>query len=192
MRIEDIQKICVIGAGSMGCQIAWSAALAGYRVSCTDVSLEMLYHAKAFAESYFPARVTKGKLTQEQVNAAKENISFTQNLEEAAADSDFAIESVIEKIDIKRKIFAELDRITQPHAILVTNSSFIVSSKIASATKRPEKICNMHFFNPVLKMNIVEVVQGPHTSAETAELTLGVCEKMGKQGILLKKKSMVF
>lgn len=186
MKIEDIKKICVIGAGSMGHQIAFSAALAGYRVSCTDISLETLKRAEAFARSYFPERVAKGKLRQEQVDLAMTNISFTPSVEEAAGDADFVIESAIEKISIKRMIFAELDRITPPHAILVTNSSFIVSSKFADVTTRPDKICNMHFFNPPLKMNIVEVVQGPHTSLETAQLTMDLCERMGKIGIWLK------
>src|SRR5665647_286127 len=172
----------------MGHQIALSAALAGYQVSCTDISQEMLNNAEAFARTYLPERVAKGKLTQEQANQAMMNISFTQNLEEAAGDVDFVIEAAVEKMDIKRKLFADLDRITPPHAILATNSSFIVSSKIADATKRPDKVINMHFFNPALVMKLVEVVQGPHTSTETAQVTMDLCKKMGKSGAWLKKE----
>ena len=188
MKIDDIKKICVIGAGNMGHQIALSAALAGYQVSCTDISLDMLNKAEEFARKYLPERVAKGKLTQEQADLALTNISFTQNLEEAAGDADFVIEAAVEKINVKRKLFADLDRITPPHAILATNSSFIVSSKIADATKRPDKVCNMHFFNPALVMKLVEVVQGPHTSTETAQITMDLCEKMGKNGVWLKKE----
>lgn len=188
MKIDDIKKICVIGAGNMGHQIALSAALAGYQVSCTDISLDMLNKAEEFARKYLPERVAKGKLRQEQADLALTNISFTQNLEEAAGDADFVIEAAVEKINVKRKLFADLDRITPPHAILATNSSFIVSSKIADATKRPDKVCNMHFFNPALVMKLVEVVQGPHTSTETAQITMDLCEKMGKNGAWLKKE----
>ncbi|AFQ42902.1 3-hydroxyacyl-CoA dehydrogenase family protein [Desulfosporosinus meridiei] len=188
MRIEDVKKICVIGAGNMGHQIALSAALAGFKVSCTDISLQMLEKAEEFARTYLPERVSKGKLTQQMADQGLSNISFTQSLEEAAGDADFVIEAAVEMINVKRKLFADLDRITPPQAILATNSSFIVSSKIADATKRPDKVCNMHFFNPALVMKLVEVVQGPHTSTETAQLTMDLCEKMGKNGVLLKKE----
>jgi len=188
INIEDIKKICVVGAGNMGHQIALSAALAGYKVSCTDISQEMLSKAENFARTYLPERVAKGKMTQEQADLGLANISFTQNLEEAAGDADFVIEAAVEKIEIKRKLFADLDRIAPGHAILATNSSFIVSSKIADATQRPDKVCNMHFFNPALVMKLVEVVQGPHTSTETAQVTMDLCEKMGKSGAWLKKE----
>lgn len=188
MKVDDIKKICVIGAGNMGHQIALCAALAGYQVACTDISQEMLNKAEDFARNYLPERVAKGKLTQEQADEAIVNLHFTQNLEDAAGDADFVIEAAIEKIDIKRKLFADLDRITPPHAILATNSSFIVSSKVADATKRPEKVCNMHFFNPALVMKLVEVVQGPHTSPETAQITMDLCTKLDKSGVWLKKE----
>lgn len=188
MKLEDIKKICVVGAGNMGHQIAVSAALAGYKVSCTDISQEMLDKAAEFARTYLPERVAKGKLTQEKADAALANLSFTASLEEAAGDADFVIEAAVEKIDIKRKLFADLDRIAPPHAILATNSSYIVSSQIADATKRPEKVCNMHFFNPALVMKLVEVVQGPHTAPETAQVTFDLCKQMGKIPVLLKKE----
>ncbi len=136
MKVEDIKKICVVGAGNMGHQIALSAALAGYKVSCTDISLETLGKAENFACAYLPERVAKGKMTQERADLGRVNLSFTQNLEDAAGDADFVIEAAVEKIDIKRKLFADLDRIAPPHAILATNSSFIVSSKIVDETFR--------------------------------------------------------
>lgn len=184
----SVEKICVIGAGNMGHQIAVCAALAGYKVTCTDIDQEMLNKAEGFVQTYLPERVAKGKLTQTQADQAMAHLNFTKSLEEAAGEVDFVIEAAVEKIDIKRKLFADLERITPPHAILATNSSYIVSSKIADATKRPDKVCNMHFFNPALVMKLVEVVQGPHTSAETAQVTMDICEKMGKIGILLKKE----
>lgn len=188
MKVEDIKKICVIGAGNMGHQIALCAALAGYQVSCTDISQEMLDKAEGFARKYLPERVAKGKMKQEQADQALANLSFTQSLEEAAGDTDFVIEAAVEKMNIKRKLFADLDRIAPPHAILATNSSFIVSSQVADATKRSDKVCNMHFFNPALVMKLVEVVQGAHTSPETAQVTMDLAAKLGKTGVLLKKE----
>ncbi|MBP1762665.1 MAG: 3-hydroxyacyl-CoA dehydrogenase [Firmicutes bacterium] len=188
MKVEDIKKICVIGAGNMGHQIAVCGALAGYIVSCTDISQDMLNKAETFAKTYLPERVTKGKLSQEQADAALEKLSYTTDLAAAVGDADFVIEAAVEKIDIKRKLFADLDRLAPSHAILATNSSFIVSSQVADATKRPDKICNMHFFNPALVMKLVEVVQGAHTSAETAQVTMDLAAKLGKTGILLKKE----
>lgn len=188
MKVEDIKKICVIGAGNMGHQIALCATLAGYHVSCTDISQEMLDKAEGFARKYLPERVAKGKMKQEQADQALANLSFTQSLEEAAGDTDFVIEAAVEKMNIKRKLFADLDRIAPPHAILATNSSFIVSSQVADATKRSDKVCNMHFFNPALVMKLVEVVQGAHTSPETAQVTMDLAAKLGKTGVLLKKE----
>lgn len=188
MKVEDIKKICVIGAGSMGHQISLCAALAGYEVTCTDISQEMLSKAEGFARTYLPERVAKGKLKLEQADQVLTNLSFTTNLEEAAGDADFVIEAAVEKMAIKRKLFADLDRITPSHAILTTNSSFIVSSQVEDVTKRPDKVCNMHFFNPALAMKLVEVVQGPHTSPETAQVTMDLAAKLGKNGVLLKKE----
>lgn len=188
MKVEDIKKICVIGAGNMGHQIALCAALAGYQVTCTDISQEMLGKAEGFARKYLPERVAKGKMKQEQADQALANLSFTQSLEEAAGNTDFVIEAAVEKMNIKRKLFADLDKIAPSHAILATNSSFIVSSQVADATKRPDKVCNMHFFNPALVMKLVEVVQGAHTSPETAQVTMDLAAKLGKSGVLLKKE----
>jgi 3-hydroxybutyryl-CoA dehydrogenase len=188
MATFEIKNICVVGAGNMGHQIALAAALAGYNVKCTDINQEILQKAENFADTYLPQRVAKGKLSEEDAKAARTRISFTGDLADAAKDADLVIEAVIEKLDLKRKIFADLDRICPEHAILATNSSYIVSSKIADVTKRPEKVCNMHFFNPALVMKLVEVVKGPHVSDETVETVVDVCKKMGKIPVVLKKE----
>jgi len=186
--VIPVKNICVVGAGNMGHQIALSAALAGYKVKCMDINPEILNNAKNFVEKYLPERVAKGKLSEDAANAARANLSFTDNLKIAAEDADFVIEAVLEKLELKRKIFAELDQICPPHALLTTNSSYIVSSKIADVTSRPDKVCNMHFFNPALVMKLVEVVKGPHSSDETVETTMEVARKMGKIPVLLKKE----
>lgn len=184
----EINKIAVIGAGNMGHQIAICAALSGFQVRCMDSNLDILNKAIAFANNYFDERVTKGKLSEEAVIQARTNLAFVSNLEEAAKDADLVIEAIIEKLDIKRKLFADLDRICPVHTILATNSSYIVSSKIADATNRPDKVCNMHFFNPALVMKCVEVVKGSHVSKETAETVMNVARKMSKTPVLLYKE----
>jgi 3-hydroxybutyryl-CoA dehydrogenase len=184
----EIQKIAVIGAGNMGHQIAMCAALSGFKVKCTDTNPDILAKAVSFADNYIKERVIKGKLSEEAATQARENIAFTLNIEEAGADADLVIEAIIEKLDIKRKLFADLDKICPAHTILATNSSYIVSSKIADATNRPDKVCNMHFFNPALVMKLVEVVQGSHVSEETVEAVMDAAKKMSKTPVLLHKE----
>ncbi len=184
----EINKIAVIGGGNMGHQIAICAALSGFQVRCMDSNPDILNKAIAFADNYFDERVTKGKLSEEVAIQARTNLAFVSNLEEAAKDADLVIEAIIEKLDIKRKLFADLDRICPVYTILATNSSYIVSSKIADATNRPDKVCNMHFFNPALVMKCVEVVKGSHVSEETAETVMSVARKMSKTPVLLHKE----
>ncbi len=184
----EIKNIAVIGAGNMGHQIAVCAALSGFQVRCTDTDSDILNKAIQFADNYLKERVIKGKLTEEAAKQARENIVFTPSVKEAAEDADLVIEAIIEKLDIKRALFAELDKICPAHTILATNSSYIISSKIADATSRPDKVCNMHFFNPALVMKLVEVVQGAHVSGETVESVMEVAKKMSKTPVLLHKE----
>lgn len=188
MTVAGINKICVVGAGNMGHQIALCCAVAGYQVKCTDINEEILKKAEHFADTYLPQRVAKGKMTEEVAKQARANISFTNDMQEAAKDADVVIEAVIENLDLKLKLFAQLDEICPPHTILATNSSFIVSSKIAPATKRPDKVCNMHFFNPAMVMKLVEVVSGPNTSEETAQKIFDLAKDIGKIPVMLKKE----
>jgi 3-hydroxybutyryl-CoA dehydrogenase len=188
MTVNDIKNICVVGAGNMGHQISLLCAIHGYKTTCTDIIPDILKKAEKFADTYLPGRVEKGKMTKEQAEAARKKISFTLDLKEAAKDADFVIEAALEVLDTKRKVFADLDRLTPPHAILATNSSAIVSSLIADATKRPSKVVNMHFFNPALVMQLVEVVKGPHVSDETAQISMDLCAKLEKVPVLIKKE----
>lgn len=188
MSMIEVKNITVIGAGNMGHQIALSAAIAGFKVTCTDTNATILNKAIQFADNYLSERVQKGKISTEAAKIALENIQFINNLEEACAQSDLVIEAIIEKLAIKRKLFAELDSYCPAHTILATNSSYIVSSKIADATNRPDKVCNMHFFNPALVMKLVEVVKGPHVSDETIEVVMNTAKKMNKTPVLLQKE----
>lgn len=175
-----VNTICVVGAGNMGHQIALQGAVSGFTVYCTDIKEEMLKKAEDFEVKWLSGRVEKGKMTAEEAAAVKSRLTFTSSLEEAAKDADLVIEAAIEILNIKRDLFAQLDKICPPHTILATNSSYIVSSKIADATNRPDKVLNMHWFNPALVMKLVEVVKGPHTSEETVETVLEVSRALGK------------
>ena len=184
----EIKNIAVIGAGNMGHQIAMCAALSGFKVKCVDTNPDILNKAIAFADNYLKGRVAKEKLSDTEAKVAGDNLSFVNTIEEAATDADLVIEAIIEKLDIKRELFTDLDKICPNHTILTTNSSYIVSSKIADATSRAEKVCNMHFFNPALVMKCVEVVKGPHVSEETVEVVMNLARKMSKTPVLLHKE----
>ncbi|MGI9952775.1 3-hydroxyacyl-CoA dehydrogenase family protein [Moorellaceae bacterium AZ2] len=183
-----IKRICVVGAGVMGHEIALCAALAGYEVKCVGRTPSKLAKVEKRVDEYLSSQVSKGRIDEEAARAARSRLQFTSSLEEGASQADFIIESIAEVLEQKRQLFAELDRIAPPHAVLVTNSSFMGSSRIADATKRPEKVCNLHFFNPPLVVKVVEVVKGPHVSDETAEVVIGVSKSMGKIPILIHRE----
>lgn len=185
-----VHEIAVIGSGTMGSQIAMVCALSGYPVTLQDVSEESLAKAKDFLQQQMDKRVKKGRYTAEETDAAFSRILFTSSLADVR-DADLVIEAIVEKLDVKRELFRQLDDLTQPHAILATNSSTIVSSKLADATNRPEKVCNIHFFNPALVMELVEVVKGPHTSEETANTAMEFVKTIKKTPVLLKKRFLV-
>ena len=188
MKIEDIKAITVIGAGNMGHQISTLCALNGFKTVCTDINEEILKSADNFVDTYLEGRVKKGKLTPDQASTARNNIRFTNDLGDAVKDADYIIEAAVEVLEVKRRLFAEMDRLAPAHAILATNSSAIVSSLIADATNRPEKVINLHFFNPALVMKLVEVVQGPHVSEETLNISNELCKALGKKNVHVKKE----
>lgn len=188
MNVEDIKNILVVGSGTMGSQIAMVCALAGYEVALQDIDREGLQKAGESLNGHMKRRVEKGRLTQARVDEAFGRLTFTVNLEQAARKTDFVIEAITERLDAKRQLFAELDRLAPPHAILATNSSTIVSSKLADVTQRPDRVCNMHFFNPALVMELVEVVRNPRTSRETVDITVELARRIGKTPIVLNKE----
>jgi 3-hydroxybutyryl-CoA dehydrogenase len=175
-----IKAIGVVGAGNMGRQIALQCALSGFEVYCTDTIDAVLQSAEAFSRKWLADRVAKGKMAEEEAKTVSARLHYTVELAEAAKGADLIIEAVIEILETKRALFRELDKICPPHTILATNSSYIVSSRIADATNRPDKVLNMHFFNPALVMKLVEVVQGPHVSDETVETVIEVSKALGK------------
>ncbi|WP_379970250.1 3-hydroxyacyl-CoA dehydrogenase family protein [Ectobacillus sp. sgz5001026] len=188
MGMEQVKHISVIGAGSMGHQIAMLCALGGFQTMLQDIHEGALQKAENTLHELMDKWVRKQKISEEEKDAAFARLSFSTNLEKAASKADLIIEAVVEKLDVKREVFAKLDIFAPPHAILATNSSTIVNSLLASATSRPDKVCNMHFFYPPLVMDCVEVVMSEETSEETAQVAMGICKKMNRTGILLRKE----
>jgi 3-hydroxybutyryl-CoA dehydrogenase len=172
----------------MGRQIALLSAVSGFEVYCVDTSVDALKDAEGFVTGWLPKQKEKGRVTDEQIAHVNGSLHFADDMEVAAKDADMVIEAAVEDLKIKRAIFARLDRIAPAHAILATNSSYLVSSKIADATGRPDKVLNMHFFNPALIMKTVEVVQGPHVSDETVETVMEVSRALGKTPARVNKE----
>ena len=188
MTTETPKHITVIGAGAMGSQIAMVCALAGYDTDVVDIAQDAVDRAEAQLHERMDRDVTKQRRTAEDVAAAFERMTFTTDRDGCAAQADVVIEAAVEDLGIKRKLFAELDKVCPEHTILVTNSSNIVSSRVADATGRPEKVCNFHFFNPALVMQCVEVVPHEGTSRETVDTALELARSLGKQPVELKKE----
>ena len=184
----SIEKIVVIGAGTMGRQIAMSCALGGYSTVLQDISDSALAAARTELESWAASRVAKGKLSEELAAEALGRLTQDADLTSAARSADLVIEAAVERLDIKEKIFAQLGQITPAHAILATNSSTLPSSKVAEASGRPEQVCNMHFFNPALVMKCVEIVRNEQTSDATVQAVTEVAQKLNKQPVLVNKE----
>jgi len=188
MTIENVQRIAVIGAGQMGSQIAMQAALYGYEVALQDISAAQLEKGLAGNRAQLDKRVAKGKLPAADRESALGRLHPTASVEEAAGAADFVIEAVVERLDDKREVFRQLDKICPRHTILATNSSYIGNSRLAEVTSRPEKVVNMHFFFPPLVMRLVEVVKGEKTSDETVEITSELARRMGREPVVLRKE----
>src|SRR3981081_4564623 len=181
-------KLAVIGAGSMGAQIAQQAALCGVNVTIHDKSSEQLQKAIASNRGHVMRRVEKGKLGQAEAEQALSRVRTSIDISEAVAGADFVIEAVFENLQLKRSVFAELDKAASPEAVLASNSSTMGISKIAGATSRPERCVNMHFFYPVLVMDLVEVVRGPETSDSTVERAMAMAKQIGRTPVLINKE----
>ena len=162
----SIQTVMVIGAGQMGGGIAQIMACAGRKTCLNDVSMDIVNSRLAFIEKLLSKDVSKGKITQEQKEAAMANLIPSVNQEDAA-DCDLVVEAIVENMAVKAKVFARLDEICKPECILASNTSSLPITEIAACTKRPEKVIGMHFMNPVPVMKLVEIIRGIATSDET-------------------------
>jgi 3-hydroxybutyryl-CoA dehydrogenase len=186
--IDSVHEIVVVGSGAMGSQIAALCALAGYRTTTYDVEQDALDRAADQLRARLGRDVEKGRRARADVDAAFDRLRFSADLDAAAMTADFVIEAAVEQVDVKRQIFARLDAVAPARAVLATNSSAIVSSQLADATGRPDRVCNMHFFNPALVMRCVEIVGGPQTSAATITTTVGLARRLDKEPVVLARE----
>jgi 3-hydroxybutyryl-CoA dehydrogenase len=176
-----IKHIFVVGAGTMGNGIAQVAATSGYEVTCIDVMAAALEKARASIARSTAKLFEKGLITQAQKDSA-DRIHFVSEMA-TIEQADFVIEAATESPDLKFLIFEEIDAAARENVILATNTSSISITKIASHTKRPDKVIGMHFMNPVPLMKLVEVIKGLATSEETLQTTVELCEAMGKRPV---------
>ena len=175
-------KVMVIGAGQMGGGIAQIMACSGKTTYLNDVNMELVKSRIAFIEKVLSKDVTKGKITEEQKEAALKNVIPSVELKDAA-DCDIVVEAVVENMEIKGRVFQSLDKICKPSCILASNTSSLPITEIAAFTKRPEKVIGMHFMNPVPVMKLVEIIRGLATTDETYALVRDLTLELGKSPV---------
>ena len=177
-----MEKIFVLGAGTMGAGIVQAFAQKGYEVIVRDIKDEFVERGIAGINKGLSRQVAKGKMTEEDKEAILSRITGTTDMS-LAADCDLVVEAAIENMKIKRDIFAELDQICKPETILASNTSSLSITEVASATKRPDKVIGMHFFNPAPVMKLVEIIRGMATSNETFDAVKELSVAIGKEPV---------
>jgi len=186
MEAEDIKIISVFGAGMMGHGIAQIMAQQGYQVLLGDVRQELLDAALDRVKKSLQKLAEKGRINQGEVEGTLSRITGTTDMEELARNTDFLIEAIPERLDTKKELFKQLDKVCREETLFAINTSTLSITELASVTERPEKFIGMHFFNPVPLMNIVEVVKGLLTSDETTEITRKLVLKSGKEPTIIQ------
>ena len=175
-------KIGVVGLGTMGAGIAQVSVQSGFETIGREVTRELGERGRATIDRYLTRGVEKGRLSEEERNAAIGRLTLTTELADLA-DCDLVIEAVLEELDLKREVFAELDRVTRPDAVLATNTSALSVGEIAEATKHPDRVVGMHFFNPAPVLPLVEIVRAPTSSDEAVDAAYAWAERAGKQPV---------
>jgi len=187
----EVKTIGVLGAGTMGNGIAQVAAQAGFNVVMRDIEDRFVQGGLKNIDKFLAKSVEKGKMTADQKSAVMGRIKGTTKLEDMKG-CDFIVEAVLEVMDLKKEVFKALDEMCGPEVILSTNTSSMSITEIATATKRPDKVAGMHFFNPVPLMRLVEVVRGHFTSDATVATCMDVTKKLGKEAVEVRKDVPAF
>jgi len=183
----EIKKICVLGAGLMGNGIAQVCAQAGYEVKLRDIEQRFIDNGMKTIKKNLGRDVEKGKRTQEEMDTVLRRITPTLDLKEAAGDADLVVEVVVEVMDVKKKVYAELEAIVPSHTLFFSNTSGLSLTEMASITRRPDKFIGTHFFNPVPVMKLLEVIKAYETSEETLQAALDWGKKIGKTCIVVNE-----
>jgi len=182
-----IEKVCVLGAGLMGNGIAQVCALAGYDVALRDIEQRFVDGGMKTIQKNLAREVEKGKMTQVHMDTVLGRIKPTLDLKEAATNADIVVEVVIEVMDVKKKVYAELEEIVPERCLFFTNTSGLSITEMAAITKRPDRFIGTHFFNPVPVMKLLEIIRGHQTSDETLQTAREWGTKIGKDVIVVKE-----
>jgi 3-hydroxybutyryl-CoA dehydrogenase len=178
----EIRNVGVVGLGTMGAGIAQISVQSGFETIGREVESQLGERGRATIERYLARGVEKGRLSGDERDAALGRLTLTTDLADLA-DCDLVIEAALEELELKREIFAELDRVTRPDTILATNTSALSVSEIAEATEQPQRVVGMHFFNPAPVLPLVEIVRGRESSAEAVDAAYAWAERAGKQPV---------
>lgn len=184
--------ITVIGGGTMGREIAFVAAMSGFQTYLVDVEERFLDNAREQLNESTARLVERQRTSQEAVDTGFQNLEFTTDRDTAVKNSSFVVEAIVEDLEVKQQLFAQLDAVAAADTVLASNSSSIVSSKLAEGLKHPERVCNVHFFNPVLQMALVEVVGGEHTAQNALDRSLELAKALGKTPVVVEKEIFGF
>lgn len=187
--VTEMRRVVVVGAGTMGSQIALQTALSGrYQVTLVDADKDQLGRAAAQNDKLIRRSIEKGRVTPEHGEAALAAVRSSTNLDTAVTDADLLIEAVFEDFEVKQEIFRRADSLAPAHAILASNSSSIAISRLASATGRGDRCCNLHFFHPVTVMELCEVVQGPATSDATIAAAMDFVRSINRVPVHIRRE----
>jgi len=187
----EIKRIGVVGAGAMGNGIAQVAAQIGCHVVMRDIEMKFVEGGMKKIEGFLSRSVEKGKMDSKEKDTIIARIRGTTDMEDLK-EVDFVVEAVLEDMDLKKRVFKELDELCRPDVILATNTSSMSITEIGASTERSDKVCGMHFFNPVPLMRLVEIIRGYSTTDETIQTTTELAQKMGKVTVEVKKDSPGF
>ncbi|MFD5852030.1 3-hydroxyacyl-CoA dehydrogenase [Cytobacillus pseudoceanisediminis] len=182
-----MKNIVVIGSGVMGRGIAYVSAIGGFYTTLVDISREQLTRAEREIDSIFEKGLARNKITAADMEAGKNRLTYSVSLAQHVSAADLVIEAVPEVMDIKKNIFEVIDQHAPEHCCFATNTSTMSPTEIGSFTKRPDKVIAMHFFNPVQKMPLVEIIKGLETSEETAQSIKRAAEQMGKETVVINE-----
>lgn len=182
-----IKKVCVLGAGLMGSGIVQVSAQAGYQVAMRDIEQRFVDGGMNTIKKNLAREVEKGKRTQADMDAILGRIQPTLDMKEAAADADVVVEVIIELLEVKKKVFQELETIVKPECLFFSNTSGVSITAMAAVTKRPEKFIGTHFFNPVPVMKLLEIIKGYETSEQTLQAALEWGKSLGKETIVVNE-----
>ena len=184
---KDVKTVVVIGAGIMGRGIAHVSMMGGFTTVLNDVSDDLLRKAQDNIRKDLQKGLEIGKVTSSEMEQSLERLKLEGNVERAVNGADAVIEAIPEQIELKLELFARLDQVCSPHVMFASNTSALSITEMAAATKRPQQFIGMHFFNPVHKMKLVEIIRGPETNDETFRMAEAIAQQMGKETVEVKE-----